>query len=76
MSDLLIRNLDDRAIDRLKQRARLSGRSLQKEVKLLLERVAGADSGATEEMLAGWQRKFSGRNLTPSADLIREDRDR
>ena len=76
MSDLLIRGLDDRALRRLKERAKRNGRSLQKEVKLMIEQAAGADPEATRKLFAGWKQKFAGRKLTPSVELLREDRDR
>ena len=41
MSSILVRGLDQKTIERLKERARLNGRSLQQEVKALLERAAG-----------------------------------
>ena len=38
MGSILVRGLDQKTIERLKERARLKGRSLQQEVKVLLER--------------------------------------
>ena len=40
MGSILVRGLDQKTIDRLKERARLNGHSLQQEVKVLLERAA------------------------------------
>jgi len=40
MGSILVRGLDPKTIERLTERARLNGRSLQQEVKALLERVA------------------------------------
>ena len=42
MGSILLRGLDQKTIERLKERARLNGRSLQQEVKALLERAADA----------------------------------
>jgi plasmid stability protein len=42
MPDILIRNLDEQVVKRLKQRAKQNHRSLQSEAKLLLERAAGS----------------------------------
>jgi hypothetical protein len=36
MDSILVRGLDQKTIERLKERARLNGRSLQQEVKALL----------------------------------------
>ncbi|MBI1367357.1 MAG: hypothetical protein GC162_01745 [Planctomycetes bacterium] len=76
MSDLLIRDVDDRALARLKKRAERNGRSLQKEVKLMIEQAAGADAEATHQMLDRWKKTFAGRKLASSAKLLREDRAR
>jgi plasmid stability protein len=40
MASILVRGLDQKTIERLKERARLNGRTLQQEVKALLERAA------------------------------------
>jgi hypothetical protein len=40
MSSILVRGLAQKTVERLKERARLNGRSLQQEVKALLERAA------------------------------------
>jgi Antitoxin FitA-like, ribbon-helix-helix len=41
MGSILMRGSDQKTIERLKDHARLNGRSLQQEVKVLLERAAG-----------------------------------
>jgi plasmid stability protein len=40
MSEVLVRNLDEAVVEQLKARARGSGRSLQAELKLVLEQAA------------------------------------
>jgi hypothetical protein len=59
----------------LKRRARRNGRSLQKEVKLMLEQMAGTDPDATKKMFADWKQKFAGRQFKSSVELLRADRD-
>jgi plasmid stability protein len=76
MSDILIRGLKPRTVERLKDRAKRHGRSLQGEAKSLLEQAAGADSGEIAAMFENWQKRLGGRKLAASADLIRQDRDR
>jgi antitoxin FitA len=79
MSDILIRGMDQKAVQRLKMRAKRNGRSLQGEAKLILEQAAGQ---SLPEVLAAAQRwrtklgKVSGKRFSSSADLIREDRAR
>ncbi|WHZ28622.1 MAG: hypothetical protein OJF51_003420 [Nitrospira sp.] len=78
MAQILIRNLDDKLVGRLKKRAKERGRSLQAEVKRILEEAAKDE--ATEFWKAAdrirERLKRSGRKFSDSAELIREDRDR
>jgi len=78
MSDILVRGLNSQTVKRLKARAKRNGRSLQGEVKVVLEQSAGADADVAEivRTVSRWQKRFSGRKLVPSVDLIREDRER
>lgn len=77
MAQVLVRQLDERVVERLKKRAKEHGRSLQSEVKTILEEAA-------PDYEAAWKRierfrkllKRSGRKFGDSADLIRKDRDR
>lgn len=77
MAQLLVRQLNNKVVDRLKKRAKEHGRSLQSEVKMILEE-------AVPDYERVWKRidslrlglKRSGRKVGNSADLIREDRDR
>ena len=76
MPEILVRGLDREIIDRLKRRARASGRSLQQEVKAILEQSASTLTVAEMRRLSqAWKRRLAGRTVTDSADLIREDRD-
>ena len=77
MGQVLVRQLNDKVVDRLKKRAKEHGRSLQSEVKTILE-------DAVPDYERAWKRidslrlrlKRSGRKFSNSADLIRKDRDR
>lgn len=75
MPDILVRGLDAETVKRLKAKASRHGRSLQSEVKQLVEQAA---SGGEEvlEVLNRWKERFSGRRFSSSTRLIREDRDR
>jgi plasmid stability protein len=76
MSSILVRGLDEKTIERLKERARLNGRSLQEEVKTLLEHAAETLSMREARRLSErWNRRLDGRSLSDSTELIREDRD-
>lgn len=76
MPDILIRGLDEKTVKRLKARAKRSGRSLQGEARLLLEQASGGSADEIAALLGGWKKRFAGRRFAPSADLIRQDRDR
>ncbi len=76
MPDILVRNVKPEAVDRLKARAKQHGRSLQGEVKALLEQAAGLGGEEVSRMLDGWKQRFAGRTFSRSTDLIHEDRQR
>ncbi|HET7274269.1 MAG TPA: hypothetical protein VFI91_03780 [Longimicrobiaceae bacterium] len=44
MAQVLVRKLDEKTVEMLKERARSQGRSLQAELRLILAQAAGADS--------------------------------
>ena len=76
MGSIVVRGLDQQTIERLKERARLNGRSLQQEVKKILECTAGTLTMPEARRLAErWRRRLRGRSFSDSARLIREDRD-
>lgn len=79
MAQILVRDLDDAVVERLKARAKANHRSLQGEVKAILEREAPTRMTpdemvhAIENWQAHWRR--SGKTFSDSVDLIREARD-
>lgn len=78
MAQILVRDLDEAVVVRLKERARDNHRSLQGEVKAILEEAAGqATNAEIEAILDRWQRYWQqqGKIFSDSAKLIREDRD-
>jgi antitoxin FitA len=78
MAQILVRDLDEAVVVRLKERARDNHRSLQGEVKAILEEAAGqATNAEVEAILDRWQRHWQqkGKTFSDSAELIREDRD-
>jgi plasmid stability protein len=81
MAQILVRNLEPDLVHRLKTRARHNNRSLQAEVKTILERaVPSVDdrrAAAWEAMTAFREETQRRYGLQPdSADLIRGDRER
>lgn len=76
MSQILVRNLDDAAVERLKSRARAHGRSLQAEAKDILEQSARIDVAETRKLVDCIRKSFEGRKFDDSTELVREDRNR
>jgi plasmid stability protein len=75
MTDVLIRDVDAGTLKRLKARAKRNRRSLQNELKLLLDKAAGPSVSEFLD-LARRNRDELGRRFDDCTDLIREDRDR
>lgn len=77
MAQLLVRDLDPSVLVRLKEQARKHRRSLQGEVKAILEEAAGrATQDEAMAVLDKWRRRWGDRVFSESAPLIRADRDR
>jgi plasmid stability protein len=77
MASVLVRDLDPVVVDRLKARAEENGRSLQKELKAILETAAAQATWAEARAAAERVRQMlGGRQFSDSTELVREDRDR
>jgi plasmid stability protein len=76
MPQLLIRNLEDETIQRLKTLAKSHNRSLQGEVKLILEEVARQPDERPLAIAERWQGYFAGRSFNDSTEQVRQDRER
>ena len=75
MPSILVRNLDEEALKGLKNMAAANKRSLQAEVKDILEGVSAHMQRADEAMLR-IRAMFKGRKLPDTAAIIRGDRAR
>ena len=82
MPDLLIEDLEPDLIVRLERQAARHSRSLEEEVKAILEAAAKLPPtpklsvSETRKAAEEWHQRLAGRMASDSADLIREDRDR
>lgn len=76
MAQVLVRNLKSEVIECLKKRARRHGRSLESEVRTILEKTARHDAHDTRAAAAKIRRRLAGMPRLDSAELIREDRAR
>jgi len=77
MPSLLIRNLDEETVSRLKERAAENHRSVQAEAKEIIERSTREKSLDQLRIEAEkFSKRFAGRKMTDTVELIREDRKR
>ncbi|MCW9706148.1 FitA-like ribbon-helix-helix domain-containing protein [Fodinibius salsisoli] len=76
--NVLVRNIDEETLDKLKKKAAANNRSLQEELKELLEMHAGPDIEKVRAMARESIRKYKaeGRKFSDSTKDIREDRER
>ncbi len=77
MPQVLVRDLTALAVDTLKTRAKRNHRSLQGEVKAILEDEAERTRAMEQfrKRTARLRASFGGRKFSDSADLIRRHRD-
>ena len=76
MAQVVIRNIDDEAMRRLKSRAARKGVSLERELREILTEAVRADRAGFGDRAAAFRRKLAGRRHSDSTTLIRKDRDR
>ncbi|HEY3569423.1 MAG TPA: TraY domain-containing protein [Thermoanaerobaculia bacterium] len=76
MAQILVRDLSPDIVARLKNRAERNGRSLQGEVKAILESAAKLSMSEAREVAAQIRQSLRGKMTSDSADLLREDRER
>ena len=74
MGNLLVRNVDDELIDRLKAQAEEHGRSTEAEHREILRRALDKEA-RFDELAAQMRSLLAGRHHTPSEVLLREMRD-
>lgn len=76
MPDLLLRDLDPELMQRLKEQAKRSGRSVQAEIKTILANNIGLPWDQAVREMEEFRKRFAGRTFSDSSELIREDRER
>jgi plasmid stability protein len=76
MAKVLIRDLDDRTVARLKERAARNGRSLQAELHTIVERAAMIESIEGRALAARIRRKLGNRKHSDSTSSVVDDRQR
>lgn len=76
MAQVLVRGLDPDVVKTLKDRAAANGRSLEAELRTVIEQAAGTNIAGARELAARIRRRLSGRKHTDSTALVAEDRQR
>jgi plasmid stability protein len=79
MPDILVRNLEPATVEELRARAKRNNRSVQAEVKSILEDATRSRAAAFERLVQhsdAIRNSLRGAHRGDSTDLIREDRDR
>jgi antitoxin FitA len=76
VAEVLIRNLDERTVAKLKRRAARNDRSLQAELQTIVERAAATDVIESRALAEKIRRKLGNRTHTDAALLLADDRQR
>lgn len=77
MPDVLVRGIDEKVLESLKEKAKENGRSLQAELQIILTRAAERKPVLNRSELAEKIREeLSERDFSDSVELLREDRQR
>ena len=76
MADVLVRNLSSTAVTALKARARRHRRTLQAELRSILEQAAAVQPALAWALAARIRRRLAGRRHSDSTALIAADRTR
>lgn len=76
MPQLLVRDLSEETISRLKRKAKAHGRSLQGEIKLIIEEASLKSMEEAKALAKKIQTGLAGKFFSDSSDLIRQDRSR
>ena len=76
MGQVLVRNLPTDVVKKLKSRAKQHRRSLQEELKNILEQAAQQNTKDVQAKVHHVRKLFAGRKFSDSSVLIRQDRAR
>ncbi len=76
MAQVLVRDLPTEVVRKLKMRARQHRRSLQEELKDILEQAAQQNAKDVQAKVNQVRKVFAGRKFSDSSDLVRQDRAR
>jgi plasmid stability protein len=75
MAQVLVRDLPDAVVERLKAKATANGRSLEAHLRVVLEEASSLDRAELAALARAIADRSRGRPQTDAADIIRELRD-
>jgi plasmid stability protein len=76
MKSISLRNVPDNVYATLQEMAQANHRSLQEQIKHILEKEVSLVKGSTFAAAANWRKRFKGRKFTDTVAMIRQDRQR
>ena len=76
MPNVLVRDVDEKVLEKLKNKAARNGRSLQREVQIILNDAINFEPLSDAEVARKIKNSLRGRQHSDSAELLREDRNR
>lgn len=76
MKSISVRNVPDTVYTALQEMARANRRSLQEQIKFILEKEAVLVKGSSLAAAANWRKQFKGRKFTDTVKMIQQDRKR
>ena len=76
MPNVLVRDVDEKVLEKLKSKAARNGRSLQREVQIILNEAIDFEPLSGAEVARKIKNSLRGRQHSDSAELLREDRNR
>lgn len=76
MPNVLVRDVDEKVLEKLKNKAARNGRSLQREVQIILSEAIDFEPLSDSEVARKIKDSLRGRQHSDSAELLREDRNR
>ena len=76
MKALTIRDVDEKVYQRLQEMARMNHRSLQAQIKLILEREVQLSQGSHTHKVQEWRQRLADRSWGDIVSDIRRERER
>lgn len=76
MADVLVRNVEESVLIKLKRRAKKNGRSLQNELMQIFRSLTDVNVLSDDETAFRIKQSLRGRKFADSAEELREDRQR